>query len=100
VAIGGKKMTPAEILIHLNKVGGENGIGRVDMVENRYVGIKSRGVYETPGGTILHAAHRAVESITMDREVMYLRFHGSAICGYGLLRVLVRPGGKSFEDDG
>ncbi len=73
VAINGKKMTPAEILVYLNKVGGENGIGRVDMVENRYVGIKSRGVYETPGGTILQAAHRAVESITMDREVMYLR---------------------------
>ena len=68
-----RSMSPAEILVHLNKVGGENGIGRVDMVENRYVGIKSRGVYETPGGTILHAAHRAVESITMDREVMYLR---------------------------
>jgi argininosuccinate synthase len=57
----------------LNRLGGENGIGRVDMVENRYVGMKSRGVYETPGGTILHAAHRAVESITMDREVMHLR---------------------------
>jgi argininosuccinate synthase len=73
VAINGKRMTPAEILVYLNRVGGENGIGRVDMVENRYVGIKSRGVYETPGGTILLAAHRAVESITMDREVMYLR---------------------------
>jgi argininosuccinate synthase len=73
VAINGKPMSPAEILVYLNKVGGENGIGRVDMVENRYVGIKSRGVYETPGGTILQAAHRAVESITMDREVMYVR---------------------------
>ena len=66
-------MSPAAILTTLNKLGGENGIGRVDMVENRYVGIKSRGVYETPGGTILHVGHRAVESITMDKEVMYLR---------------------------
>jgi argininosuccinate synthase len=57
----------------MNKLGGEHGIGRVDLVENRYVGMKSRGVYETPGGTILHAAHRAVESLTMDREVMHLR---------------------------
>jgi len=57
----------------LNDVGGQNGIGRVDMVENRYVGMKSRGVYETPGGTILHIAHRAMESITMDREVMHFR---------------------------
>jgi len=73
VAVSGKRMSPAELLSELNRLGGENGIGRVDMVENRYVGMKSRGVYETPGGTILHAAHRAVESITMDREVMHLR---------------------------
>jgi argininosuccinate synthase len=73
IAIDGKRMLPAELLSELNRLGGENGIGRVDMVENRYVGMKSRGVYETPGGTILHAAHRAVESITMDREVMHLR---------------------------
>ena len=73
IAINGKRMLPAELLSELNRLGGENGIGRVDMVENRYVGMKSRGVYETPGGTILHAAHRAVESITMDREVMHLR---------------------------
>jgi len=73
VAANGKRMSPAELLSELNRLGGENGIGRVDMVENRYVGMKSRGVYETPGGTILHAAHRAVESITMDREVMHLR---------------------------
>ncbi|MFZ3090135.1 MAG: argininosuccinate synthase [Nitrospirota bacterium] len=72
-AINNKKMSPAKLLTELNKIGGRNGIGRVDMVENRYVGIKSRGVYETPGGTILHTAHRAVESITMDREVMHLR---------------------------
>lgn len=73
VAVDGVRMGPAALLQHLNRLGGENGIGRVDMVENRYVGMKSRGVYETPGGTILHAAHRAVESITMDREVMHLR---------------------------
>jgi len=73
VAVDGKRMSPAELLAHLNRIGGENGIGRVDIVENRYVGMKSRGVYETPGGTILHIAHRAIESITMDREVMHLR---------------------------
>ncbi len=73
VSIDGKEMSPAAILTTLNELGGKNGIGRVDMVENRYVGIKSRGVYETPGGTILHVGHRAVESITMDREVMHLR---------------------------
>jgi len=66
-------LSPFRLLSQLNKAGGENGIGRVDVVENRYVGIKSRGVYETPGGTILHIAHRAMESITMDREVMHLR---------------------------
>lgn len=73
VAVNGQRMSPAQLLAELNRLGGENGIGRVDIVENRYVGMKSRGVYETPGGTILHAAHRAVESITMDREVMHLR---------------------------
>jgi len=73
VSVDGKKMSPAKLLAHLNGLGGRNGIGRVDIVENRFVGIKCRGVYETPGGTILHAAHRAVESITMDREVMHLR---------------------------
>ena len=73
VAVNGKRMSPAKLLAELNRLGGNNGIGRVDIVENRYVGMKSRGVYETPGGTILHAAHRAVESITMDREVMHLR---------------------------
>ncbi|OGP55032.1 MAG: argininosuccinate synthase [Deltaproteobacteria bacterium RBG_13_52_11b] len=71
--IDGKSYSPAELLGRLNELGGQNGIGRVDMVENRYVGMKSRGVYETPGGTILHIAHRAVESITMDREVMHFR---------------------------
>jgi len=71
--IDGKHYSPADLLATANEMGGENGIGRVDMVENRYVGMKSRGVYETPGGTILHIAHRAIESITMDREVMHLR---------------------------
>ncbi|AEB10303.1 argininosuccinate synthase [Desulfobacca acetoxidans] len=73
VAVDDKKMSPFQIIDHLNKVGGEHGIGRVDLVENRYVGLKSRGVYETPGGTILRAAHHAVESLTLDREVMHLR---------------------------
>ena len=72
VAVDGRALSPAALLEHLNRAGGENGIGRVDMVENRFVGMKSRGVYETPGGTILHAAHRAVESITLDREVKFL----------------------------
>ncbi len=73
VGINGRRLSPASLLSELNKIGGAHGIGRVDVVENRYIGIKSRGVYETPGGTILHVAHRAVESITMDREVMHLR---------------------------
>jgi argininosuccinate synthase len=71
VAIDGKKMSPLEIMLHLNELGGENGIGRVDIVENRLVGIKSRGVYETPGGTILHLAHRDLESITLDRDTQH-----------------------------
>jgi len=73
VAIDGKKMSPATLLDHMNDLGGANGVGRVDMIENRFVGMKSRGVYETPGGTVLWAAHRALESITMDREVMLMR---------------------------
>ena len=73
VAINGKALSPALLLAQLNRLGGMHGIGRVDMVENRYVGMKSRGVYETPGGTILHAAHRAVESLTLDREVMRIK---------------------------
>jgi argininosuccinate synthase len=73
VAINGKALSPARLLAQLNRLGGMHGIGRVDMVENRYVGMKSRGVYETPGGTILHAAHRAVESLTLDREVMRIK---------------------------
>ncbi|EGG98405.1 Argininosuccinate synthase [gamma proteobacterium IMCC2047] len=73
VAIDGKAMTPAEVLTYLNKVGGENGVGRVDIVENRFVGMKSRGCYETPGGTIMLKAHRAIESITLDREAAHLK---------------------------
>lgn len=73
VAIDGKKMSPATLMDHINILAGKNGVGRVDMVENRFVGMKSRGVYETPGGTVLWAAHRALESITMDREVMFMR---------------------------
>lgn len=73
VAVDGVKMTPAKLLAHLNTIGGEHGVGRVDLLENRSVGMKSRGVYETPGGTILREAHSAVEQITMDREVMRIR---------------------------
>ena len=73
VAINGTAMSPAALLETLNRIAGRNGIGRVDLVENRYVGMKSRGVYETPGGTVLHAAHRGVESLTLDREVLHLR---------------------------
>lgn len=73
VALNGTRMSPARLLDALNTVAGGNGVGRIDIVENRYVGMKSRGVYETPGGTILHIAHRAVESITLDREILHLR---------------------------
>ena len=73
VAINGKSMTPLQVMLTLNQLGGKHGVGRVDMVENRYVGMKSRGVYETPGGAILIFAHRQMESITMDREVMHIR---------------------------
>src|SRR5216117_1004980 len=73
IAVNGKRMNPLGVMKTLNKLGGKHGIGRVDMVENRYVGMKSRGVYETPGGAILHFAHRQMETVTMDREVMHLR---------------------------
>jgi argininosuccinate synthase len=73
VAVNGRKLNPLGVMQTLNKLGGKHGVGRVDMVENRFVGMKSRGVYETPGGAILHFAHRQVESLTMDREVMHLR---------------------------
>jgi argininosuccinate synthase len=73
VAINGEQMSPASVMAFLNKVGGKNGIGRLDMVENRYVGMKARGCYETPAGTIMIRAHRAIESITVDREVAHLK---------------------------
>ena len=73
VALNGKKLSPAKLLLSLNELGGKHGIGRSDIVENRYVGMKSRGCYETPGGTILLMAHRAMESLTLDREVMHLK---------------------------
>jgi argininosuccinate synthase len=71
--VNGEALSSAKLLSRLNTVAGNHGVGRVDLVENRYVGMKSRGVYETPGGTLLHKAHRAIESITMDREVMRIR---------------------------
>ena len=73
VAVNGKKLSPAGVLAELNRLGGRHGVGRLDMVENRYVGMKSRGCYETPGGTIMLKAHRAIESITLDREVLALK---------------------------
>ena len=73
VAVDGKPMTPAQVLTELNRLGGRHGIGRLDLVENRYVGMKSRGCYETPGGTIMLKAHRAIESVTLDREVLALK---------------------------
>jgi argininosuccinate synthase len=73
VAINGEQMTPAQVMTYLNKVAGENGVGRLDIVENRYVGMKSRGCYETPAGTVMLRAHRAIESLTLDREVAHLK---------------------------
>ena len=73
MTVDGSTLDPVGLLSRLNTTGGRHGVGRIDIVENRFVGIKSRGVYETPGGTILHHAHRAVESITLDREVAHLR---------------------------
>ena len=73
VAIDGERLSPAALLTRLNQLGHDNGVGRLDLVENRYVGMKSRGVYETPGGTILLAAHRGIESITLDRGAMHLK---------------------------
>lgn len=73
IAIDGEKMSPATLLTRLNQLGKDNGIGRLDLVENRFVGMKSRGIYETPGGTILHVAHRGIESLTLDREAMHLK---------------------------
>ncbi|HCR85877.1 MAG TPA: argininosuccinate synthase [Alphaproteobacteria bacterium] len=88
VAINGEKLSPAQLLTKLNQLGGKHGVGVIDIVENRYVGMKSRGVYETPGGTILLEAHRAIESITLDREVAHLkdelmpRYAKLIYCGY------------------
>src|SRR5438477_3335161 len=73
VMVDGERLAPVALLTHLNRLGGEHGVGRVDLVENRFVGMKSRGVYETPGGTILHVARRALESLTLDREMLHLR---------------------------
>ena len=73
VAVDGDALSPATLFAALNDLGRDNGIGRIDLVENRFVGMKSRGVYETPGGTILHAAHRAIESLTLDREAAHLK---------------------------
>jgi argininosuccinate synthase len=73
VALDGERLSPAKLLAKLNEIGGANGVGRLDLVENRFVGMKSRGVYETPGGTILAAAHRGIESLTLDRGAMHLK---------------------------
>ena len=73
VAVDGEPMTPGQVLATLNSLGAANGVGRIDIVENRYVGMKSRGAYETPGGTIMLRAHRAIESITLDREMAHLK---------------------------
>jgi len=73
VALNGKALSPAQMVLTLNQIAGRHGIGRVDMVENRFVGMKSRGVYETPGGTVLHIAKRDLEGLCLDREVMHLR---------------------------
>jgi argininosuccinate synthase len=73
VSVDGEPMTPAEVMLRLNKLAGENGVGRLDLVENRYVGMKSRGCYETPAGTVMLKAHRAIESLTLDREVAHLK---------------------------
>jgi argininosuccinate synthase len=73
VSVNGKKLSPATLLTKLNELGHDNGIGRLDLVENRFVGMKSRGIYETPGGTILHVAHRAIESLTLDRGAAHLK---------------------------
>ena len=90
VAIDGKKLSPAALLTELNALGRANGIGRLDLVENRFVGMKSRGMYETPGGTILLAAHRAIESITLDRGAAHLKGRAdAALCRADLQRLLV-----------
>ena len=99
VAVDGERLGPAALLARLNNIAGEHGVGRVDLVEDRFVGMKSRGVYETPGGTVLHKAHRAVESLTMDREVMRLR-DGLVprVRGAGLQRLLVLARARGAAD--
>src|SRR5438094_837004 len=103
VAIDGERLGPVALLTRLNRLGGEHGIGRVDLVENRFVGMKSRGVYETPGGTILHVARRAVESITLDREVLHLRDsiipHYAEMIYYGFWFAPERQKLQAFVDD-
>ena len=95
------RSTPLEVMETLNKLGGKHGVGRVDMVENRFVGMKSRGVYETPGGAILHFAHRQMESLTMDREVMHLRDSlDPEVQHAGLQRILVRAGARGAPGAG
>ena len=95
VSLDGKALSPATLLTALNELGRDNGIGRIDLVENRFVGMKSRGIYETPGGTILHVAHRAIESLTLDRERGAPEGRAdAALCGAGLLRLLVLAGAR------
>ena len=102
IGIDGKKMSPVEILEKLNSIGSEYGIGRVDMVENRLVGIKNRGVYETPGGTILHIAHKELESITLDRETMHFKeiiaLKYAELVYYGQWFTILRKALDSFID--
>jgi argininosuccinate synthase len=93
VSINGEALSPATLLTKLNQLGHDNGIGRIDLVENRFVGMKSRGVYETPGGTILLHAHRTIESLTLDRDAAHLKDEpDAALRGADLLRLLVRAG--------
>ncbi|MEW6003254.1 MAG: argininosuccinate synthase [Nitrospirota bacterium] len=103
IAINSERLSPANLLEKLNSLAGENGIGRIDIVENRYVGIKSRGVYETPGGTVLHLAHKAIESITLDREIVHLRdsliTRYSELIYYGYWFSPERAAIQNFMDD-
>ncbi len=103
VTLNDELISPATLLARLNHLAGEHGVGRIDMVENRYVGIKSRGVYETPGGTVLHIAHRALESITLDREIMHLRdsmaLRYSELVYYGYWFSPERKALQTFMDD-
>ena len=92
VAVDGEKMKASDIIRKLNKLGGENGIGLLDIVENRLVGMKDRGVYETPGGTILYKAHECLEMITIDKDTAHMKQQaGGGLCGPGLQRQVVHP---------